>query len=133
MKLPFRLVLFFFVGVITTYCSQKTYRSNGERIYKTGKNYAGVVLLDKTNSQLHFVKSCQTCHGKRGSRNRNCKIGWSYLSSVDQMDVPYTDSLFFRFLEEDLKSNGQKALTGVHWKMSPQDKADLLAYIKSLK
>lgn len=49
------------------------------------------------------------------------------------MDVPYTDSLFFRFLEEDLKSNGQKALTGVHWKMSPQDKADLLVYIKSLK
>ena len=113
-------------------CTKGFYSSNGETIYKTGKNKEGKKLLDKEHSQITFVRSCLGCHGKEGERNRNCTLKWSNLSNPQKHRVPYTDSLFYRFLDEDLKSDGSHAETGVHWNLSLEDKKDLLDYLKKL-
>lgn len=113
-------------------CSQKLYVTNGESIYRNGKNLQGERLLDKSASQITLFKSCQNCHGKGGDRIKSCNIKWSYLIDAGKISVPYTDSLFFRFIEKDLKSDGTHAETGVHWRMSKQEKLDLIAYLKKL-
>lgn len=78
-------------------CTKKTYTSNGERIYKTGKNVRGEKLLNKEASRIKIMSSCQTCHGKSGARMKNLSIQFSYLSNPDYFSAPYTDSLFFVF------------------------------------
>ena len=113
-------------------CTKKTYTSNGERIYKTGKNVRGEKLLNKEASRIKIMSSCQTCHGKSGARMKNLSIQFSYLSNPDYFSAPYTDSLFFRFLDEDLKSDGTKANIGVIWNMTDSYKKDLLDYLKRL-
>lgn len=87
--------------LMLTCCTKKTYTSNGERIYKTGKNVRGEKLLNREASRIKIMSSCQTCHGKSGARMKNLSIQFSYLSNPDYFPVPYTDSLFFRFLDED--------------------------------
>lgn len=121
-----------FLLLFSTRCSKEIYLSAGETIYRTGKNKEGKKLLDKEHSQITFVKSCQGCHGREGERNRKCSVKWSSLSDPEKHRVPYTDSLFFRFLNEDLKSDGSHAETGVHWNLSLEDKKDLLDYLKKL-
>lgn len=113
-------------------CTQEIYPTNGETIYRTGKNLDGQRLLDKDRSQIKFIKSCQGCHGSNGNRTPDCGIKWSHLTDANALEVPYNDSLFFRFLDEDIKSNGNAAQTGVHWDMSMQDKQDLLDFLKTL-
>ncbi|MDX2174189.1 MAG: hypothetical protein SFY56_13895 [Bacteroidota bacterium] len=113
-------------------CSKKTYPSNGETIYRTGKNINGVKMLDRSASRIKFIQSCATCHGKSGDRMNGVSIKFSDLSNPELYSVPYTDSLFYRFLDDDLKSDGTKADIGVIWKMSDQDKRDLLEYLKTL-
>ena len=108
------------------------YATNGETIYKTGRNSEGEELLDKRNSFIKITGSCKTCHGKNGDRMKNSSIKFSDLSNPAKFPVPYTDSLFFRFLDHDLKSDGSKANIGVIWKMSTKDKTDLLEYLKTL-
>ena len=113
-------------------CSNKIFLTNGERIYKTGRNLNGERLLDKTASRIKIVHSCKSCHGKNGDRMNSVSIRFSYLSDPNKFSVPYTDSLFFRFLDHDLTSNGKKANIGVIWKMKDEDKKDLLEYLKTL-
>lgn len=127
-----KIIYLAFLLVLFQKCAKEVYSSNGETIYRTGKNKAGKKLLDKDHSQITFVKSCQGCHGSEGERNRKCIVKWSSLSDPEKYPFPYTDSLFFRFLEEDLKSDGSHAETGVHWSLSHQDKKDLLDYLKKL-
>jgi cytochrome c553 len=92
----------------------------------------GEALLDETNSRVTFINSCAGCHGKSGTRMVGVSIRYRDLSDPKQHAVPYTDSLFFRFLDDDLKSDGTKANIGVIWKLSEKDKQDLLAYLKTL-
>jgi hypothetical protein len=105
---------------------------NGANIYNTGRNLQGVAVLDRQASRIRIVKSCRGCHGPDGDRMRKRSIRYRDLSDSTKMRIPYTDSLFFRFLEEDLRSDGTKANIGVIWKMSRQDEEDLLAYLKKL-
>ena len=121
-------VLLFFL----TNCSKYTYATNGETIYRTGKNKQAQLLLDKNKSQITFIRSCQGCHGKTGDRNSNCNIKYSHLSDAQKTKVPYTDPLFFRFLNDDVKSDGSIANTGVHFRLSTEDQQDLLLFLKSL-
>jgi hypothetical protein len=116
----------------TLACSQKLYITNGETIYKTGKNVYGEKMIDRKASSIPFVNNCRTCHGKNGDGMRNVSIKFKDLSNPKLYPIPYTDSLFYCFLDEDLKSDGTKANIGVIWKMSAQDKKDLLEYLKSL-
>lgn len=113
-------------------CSKQVFFTNGETIYKTGRNLNGEKLLDKSNSRIKIANSCKTCHGKNGDRMNNVSIKFSHLSNPNIYSIPYTDSLFFRFLDYDLKSDGTKANIGVIWKMSDKDKKDLLEYLKTL-
>lgn len=113
-------------------CGKKLYPTNGETIYKTGKNTKGEKLLDKKASSITIVNSCITCHGKNGDRMKGLSIQFSYLSNPNNFTVPYNDQLLYRFLDHDLKSDGTKADIGVIWKMNDEDKKDLLDYLKTL-
>jgi len=127
-----KIIFFILLVIFSLGCAKEIYVSNGETIYRTGKNKNGKKLLDKGRSQITFVKSCQGCHGKAGDRNSNCIIKWSSLSDPNKHSVPYTDFLFFRFLDKDLKSDGSHAETGVHWNLSTEDQKDLMEYLKKL-
>ncbi|MES2747371.1 MAG: hypothetical protein V4648_03270 [Bacteroidota bacterium] len=63
---------------------------------------------------------------------RTVSIKFSQLSNPNNYNVPYNDSLFYRFLDHDIKSDGTKVNSGVSWKMNQQDKKDLLDYLKTL-
>lgn len=124
--------LFSFMTLLFFSCSKQIFLSNGEAIYQTGKNLQGEQILDKNASRIKIATNCKVCHGKNGDRMNGVSIRFSYLSNPNNYPIPYTDSLFFRFLDHDLKSNGQKANIGVIWKMNDQDKKDLLGYLKTL-
>jgi hypothetical protein len=123
----FTVYVFFFCG-----CTKTIYSTNGETIYRTGKNLKGEKLLNKDASRIKIVNSCRNCHGKNGDRMHDVSIKFSNLSDPEKNKIPYNDSLFYRFLDHDLKSDGTKANIGVIWKMNDTDKKDLLMYLKSL-
>ncbi|MBC7935390.1 MAG: hypothetical protein H7Y86_08570 [Rhizobacter sp.] len=130
--MKYSILLFPGIIIIMISCSRKIFDTNGETIYRTGRNLQGEKLLDKGASSIKIVSSCKTCHGKNGDSMKRSSIKFSVLSNPRRFAIPYTDSLFFRFLDHDLKSDGSKANIGVIWKMSKQDKVDLLAYLKTL-
>lgn len=130
MKTTFIILTVVTITIIS--CARQSYTTNGETIYRSGMNAEGQSLLDKNNSSIHIFKSCQGCHGKRGDRMRNCNIQWSHLSDAIKMEIPYNDSLFARFIDHDIKSDGSTAQTGVHWKMSGKEKNDLIQFLKTL-
>lgn len=119
-------------SILLISCSKHIFQTNGEVIYKTGRNSNGEKLLDRANSRIKIVNNCKTCHGKNGDKMNSVSIKFSYLSNPNNFSVPYTDSLFFRFLDHDLKSDGTKANIGVIWKMNDKDKKDLIDYLKTL-
>lgn len=122
MKALFLLVIF----LCYVSCTSVIYTTNGETIYSTGKNKNGETLLDREASSLTIIKSCKTCHGKAGNRiHPSIRFG----ALRNNASPAYTDTLFFRFLDHDLKSDGTKANIGVIWKMSRQDKMDLWNYL----
>lgn len=128
----YKTVIAMALGVISSACSQKMYTTNGETIYKTGRNLKGEKMINRKASSIPFVNNCRTCHGKNGDAMSGVSIKFKDLSNPQKHQVPYTDALFYRFLDEDLKSDGTKANIGVIWKMDNQDKKDLLEYLKSL-
>ncbi|MBS1493134.1 MAG: c-type cytochrome [Bacteroidetes bacterium] len=112
---------------------------NGETIFKTGKNLSGEVLQDMEKSEMSGMQhSCAHCHGESAEGKPHRRMGptgsikFKDLSDANLHKVPYTDELFFRFLDKELKSDGSPASTGVVWKMSEKDRNDLLAYLKTL-
>jgi hypothetical protein len=127
-----RYAVYLLMIIAIVSCTKKVYQTNGETIYKTGRNLQGEKLLDKKSSRITIVNSCQACHGKNGNRMTSVSVKFSDLSNSSYFAVPYNDSLFFRFLDHDLKSDGTRANIGVIWKMSDKDKNDLLAYLKTL-
>ncbi|WP_268847228.1 c-type cytochrome [Flavobacterium aestivum] len=127
-----KLAILLFICMAIVSCKPKIYSTNGETIYKTGKNIKGEKMLDKSASRITIVSSCITCHGKNGDRMNGLSIQFSSLSNPNNFTIPYNDSLVYRFLDDDLKSDGTKADIGVIWKMNDQDKKDLLDYLKTL-
>jgi hypothetical protein len=113
-------------------CGKQVYKTNGESIYRTGKNLQGKNMLDRSRSSIPFFKSCQGCHGPSGDRMDKTHISYKSLSDPAYYVVPYNDSAIYRFLDRDLKSNGNAANIGVRWKMSDRDKKDLVDFLKSL-
>jgi hypothetical protein len=125
-------IYWLFLFVLFASCSKKIYPTNGKTIYNAGRNLQGEKLLNKSASRIPIVNSCKSCHGEHGDALRRVSIKFSYLSDPNNFDLPYNDSLFFRFLDHDLKSNGARANIGVIWKMNDRDKKDLLEYLKTL-
>jgi hypothetical protein len=120
------------IAIVIISCNKQTFSTNGETIYRTGKNLNGDNMLDKSASRIKFVNSCITCHGKNGDRMNGVSIKFSDLRNSVLHSLPYNDTLFFRFLDQDLKSDGTKANIGVIWKMNDHDKRDLLEYLRKL-
>ncbi|WP_281638405.1 c-type cytochrome [Flavobacterium marginilacus] len=127
-----KLISLSLITILQFSCNRQIFSTNGETIYKTGKNLKGEKMLDKKASRITIVNSCKTCHGKNGDAMQKVSIKFSYLSNRNNFTIPYTDSLLYRFLDNDIKSDGTKANIGVIWKMNDQDKKDLLEYLKTL-
>ena len=127
------VLLFFCLYPILTSC-EKEYDSNGETIFRTGKNLKGEMMQDRNSSQRNAIYSCQDCHGRTGGNiiNKDESIKYKDLIDPALRIVPYNDELIKRFLDEELKSDGTKANTGIVWKMSDKDKTDLIEFLKTL-
>ncbi|RYY69815.1 MAG: hypothetical protein EOO13_08440, partial [Chitinophagaceae bacterium] len=85
-------IAFLLVGITAVAmvsCTKQTFSTNGETIYRTGKNQYGEKLLDKKASSIKFVNSCATCHGKNGDRMSNVSLKFSNLSNSQKYIVPY--------------------------------------------
>ena len=118
----------------------RVYPTNGETIFRTGKNQEGVVIQDLARSQMSMMgHGCVNCHGSDGGGGMRMmgrtvpSIKFKDLADPAKHQVPYTEALIKRFLDEELKSDGTPAQTGVAWRLSEQDKEDLIAFLKTLK
>jgi hypothetical protein len=113
---------------------KKENQTNGELIFRTGKNEYGIIMKDRNASKKKGLRSCQDCHGRTGGNffNRKESIKYSDLIDPKLREVPYTDSLLIRFLDQELKSDGSPAETGIVWNMSNKDKRDLIEFLKTL-
>jgi len=116
------------------------YSTNGETIFRTGRNKDGKIVQDLENSMMSMmVMGCANCHGSDGQGGMMMmgrtvpSIRYSDLTDSAKHTVPYNDSLLLRFLDHELKSDGTEAQTGVVWKMSDKDKADLIEFLKTLQ
>lgn len=120
--------------MLTVTSCRKEERSNGELIFRTGRNTDGKSVLDQNASVIKLVQGCQDCHGRNGGNilNRKESIKYKDLTDPSLRDIPYNDSLIVRFLNEELKSDGSTAKTGVVWKMDARDQQDLISFLKSL-
>lgn len=56
------------IVLIISSCSKddKIYSTNGETIFRTGKNNQGIVLQDVASSEMKKVHGCANCHGDNG-------------------------------------------------------------------
>jgi len=117
---------------------RRTFATNGETIFRTGRNLNEVVLQDLDRSTMKMAHSCEMCHGRSGEGGMMMmgravpSIRFADLSSAAKHRVPYTDDLIRRFLEQELKSDGTVAQTGVTWKMLEADESDLIGFLKTL-
>lgn len=127
-----KIYVYFLLTRLISSCSKKLFQTNGETIYKTGRNLEDEKLFNTSASRIKIVNSCKTCHGTNGDKMKSVSIKFSYLSNLNNFSIPYTDSIFFRFLNHNLKSDGTKATVGVIWKINDRDKKDLLNYLKAL-
>jgi cytochrome c553 len=89
-----KIYLILLITFLLLSCSKQIFLTNGETIYKTGKNISGEKLLDKSNSRIKIVNRCKTCHGKNGDKMNDVSIKFSYLSDSNNFSTPYNDSLF---------------------------------------
>ena len=112
----------------------KQFATNGEAIFRTGRNKDEVVVQDLGKSAMNMmVHSCEMCHGADGAgMTHTPSIRFRDLADPNERAIPYTDDLLKRFLDEELKSDGTRARTGVAWSMSDRDKTDLIAFLKTL-
>jgi hypothetical protein len=112
-------------------CKKQEQMSNGEIIFRTGKNKNGEVLYENTQAGQH---SCQDCHGRTGGNffNRKESIKFKDLSDLKIHKVPYTEALIMRFLDQKIKSDGSPSSSPINWQMNQQDKEDLVAFLRTL-
>lgn len=120
--------------------TQTVFPTNGEAIFRTGRNLQGIILQDLARSQMPMPHSCSSCHGFDGAGSMMGGMMGSAVPSIrfrDLVDprlrrVPYTEEALMRFLDDEVKPDGTAANTGVAWRVSARDKADLIAFLKTL-
>ncbi|MBL7773613.1 MAG: hypothetical protein JNM95_12175 [Chitinophagaceae bacterium] len=117
-------------------CKKVTYATNGETIFKTGKNKSGKVLQNIDKSSMKMAHSCSSCHGNDGSggsmMENTPSIKYNDLTNPALHNIPYTEELIKRFLDHELKSDSTVANTGVVFEMDETDKNDLITFLKTL-
>ena len=120
--------------------SPAVFATNGETIFRTGRNLEGVIVQDVARSQMPMPHSCASCHGSAGTGSMMGAMMGSRIPSIRFRDLadprlhrmPYTEELLTRFLDDEVKPDGSVANTGVAWRMSARDKADLITFLKTL-
>lgn len=140
MKISLSVLLLVLIVLGFSNCKKETYETNGETIFRTGKNLQGEVLQDLAKSEMSgMVHGCANCHGDngkgkfRGGGDRQTgSIAYDDLTNSALHTPIYTDSLIKRFIDSETKSNGTHANTGVVYVMSEKDKTDLIAFLKTL-
>lgn len=63
-----KIYVYFLLTFLIFSCSKKLFKTNGETIYKTGRNLQDEKLLNKSASRIKIVNSCKTCHGTNGDK-----------------------------------------------------------------
>ena len=144
MKITKTFGLIIGIGIIlfASSCSKKevTYSTNGETIFRTGKNIDGTILQDMNASDYNSkVHGCADCHGdngkgkyRGGDEKETFSITYNDLTNSTLYSPVYNDSLIERFIDSETKSDGTHANTGVVFKMSKTGKIALIEFLKTL-
>lgn len=114
--------------------------TNGETIFRTGKNIQGETLQDLSKSEMSgMVHGCANCHGddgkgkfRGGGDKQTGSITYNDLTNPLKYTPVYTENLIKRFIDNETKSNGSHANTGVVYVMKENDKVDLIIFLKTL-
>lgn len=133
-----------------------SYRSNGERIYHTGSDAQGPIPRRVPNAGAGYGMmgygmmadvGCVTCHGADGRGGRISMMTWviqvpdirySTLSEDHTEDgervAGWTDGEIAAAIRDGVEPNGDELEPPMpRWRMSDQDVADVIAYLKELK
>jgi hypothetical protein len=130
-----------FLSIVTISCSKddETYSTNGETIFRTGRNIQGTVLVDLSQSQVGKIHGCAQCHGdngkgkyRGGGNMQTGSIAYNDLLNPTLYNPVYNDSLIKRFIDSETKSDDTHANTGIVFVMSEIDKIDLIIFLKTL-
>lgn len=86
--------------------SQPVFQTNGETIFRTGRNLQGVTLQDLARSRMSMPHSCASCHGADGTGGMPGSMMGSGVPSTQFRDlsdprqhaVPYTEESLTRRL-----------------------------------
>ncbi len=121
--------------------TNRSFSSNGERIYFTG--------INETGKHLKFIEgpvwlymhggSCVNCHGEKGRGGVPVMMGnvvptdITYTALTQTHKVPYNDTLIKRAITKGIDSEG-KTLdpTMPRWEILDNDLNDIIAYLRSL-
>ena len=127
------------------------YESNGERIYYTGvSGRTGQIPVSGGPMWVRMHGAgCVACHGLRGRGGVPVMMGTAIPSDIRyealtkekheagegrQEHPPYTDLLIKRAITEGLDPAGNSLdWTMPRWRMAPEDLADVVAFLKSLR
>jgi len=119
----------------------RTYTSNGERIYYTATSASGQPITARIGlvTMTGPMMSCVDCHGPRGEGGpiRFCIECHGEESPMAAFRAPalkyYGDELMKRAITTGVGPDGRPLFTPMpRWSMSDEDLADLLAYLRSI-
>lgn len=127
---------------------QRSYSSNGERIFFTGTNSRGERIPHEGGFGMMMGMmrvSCAQCHGSDGQGRRTMmfttpNITYRNLTDPEGMKEPdggrghtYTDATIRRAITEGLDAEGEPLDSVMpRWRMDDQDLNDLIEYLKTL-
>ena len=127
---------------------QRSYSSNGERIFFTGANSRGERIPREGGFGMMMGMmrvSCAQCHGSDGQGRRTMmfttpNITYRNLTDPEGMKEPdggrghtYTDDMIRRAITEGLDAEDEPLDSAMpRWRMDDQDLSDLIEYLKTL-
>ena len=127
---------------------QRSYSSNGERIFFTGTNSRGERISYEGGFSMMMGMmrvSCADCHGSDGQGRRTMmfttpNITYSNLTDPEGMKEPggerghtYTDDMIRRAITKGLDAEDEPLDSVMpRWRMDDQDLNDLIEYLKTL-
>ena len=128
---------------------QRSYSSNGERIFFTGVNSRGERIASQGGFGMMMGMmrvSCADCHGGDGRGHRTMmftapNITYSNLTDPQGMLEPdgerghtYTDATIRGAITEGLDAEGEPLNSAMpRWRMGDRDLSDLIEYLKTLQ
>lgn len=120
----------------------------GKEIYLRGASSGGREIVGRVGDVdvPGSTVSCSGCHGVRGEGKTEAgvtagNLTWSNLvkpygheHSTGRKHGPFSESSFIRAVVNGIDSNGNNLLSAMpRYKLSPQDVADLIAYLKRIE